>query len=572
MKVSIVIPVLNKLAFTGQCLDRIWRNTGTTASYEVIVVDNASTDGTAEWFAANDATLDANAGWTLEMNVGPTFRSGGEDSNVGPTSEMNVGRTLEANVGRTLETNVGPTFRSGVGDRHSRLLHYLRQSTNLGFGRANNTGARAARGEYLLFLNNDTLVQPGWLDAMLELAQSDRGIGIVGIKQLFPYTNIVYHTGVVFGPGGVPRHLYPHLDASLPCVNQEREYQAVNGACLLIARALFEDCRGFDEAYVNGYEDTDLCLRVRQRGRKVVCCTRGFIYHYGQISEGRTADDDANAALFLSRWRGIVRVDEDEYLLKDRIAAERTSAPAPAKIRSLAEDCLYLADDLGQASAFTWVNVELASALAAIGAPVLISGGTVSETVPRDVRKRLSRLALADAPIGGAQIKFAHYWPRHLNLELNGDVNLEMFVTNYMFGCPNLEPWDYWMQSLRQNHRVKLPVSEFCETVLKQIGVSGDDCRVLHHGYSGEIHEVEPPSATERDVSHPHGDQLARPRAVRDGCCDRSLRPGVRGGRGRCAGRQRLRRHFARHVASRVAQSADRPRADRVHHHLHRQA
>ena len=100
---------------------------------------------------------------------------------------------------------------------------------------------------------------------MLRVARSDSSIGIVGIKQLFPYTNIIYHTGIVFAAGGVPQHLYPHLDASLPQVNKEREYQAVTGACLLIERPLFEACHGFDEAYVNGYEDVDLCMQVRRQ-------------------------------------------------------------------------------------------------------------------------------------------------------------------------------------------------------------------------------------------------------------------------------------------------------------------
>ena len=66
------------------------------------------------------------------------------------------------------------------------------------------------------------------------------------------------------------------------------------------------------------------------------------------------------------------------------------------------------------------------------------------------------------------QIKWSHYWPRHLNLELAGDVNLEFFVINYLFGQPGAEPWDYWLQCLRQNHRDKLPVSEFCQSVLQQ--------------------------------------------------------------------------------------------------------
>jgi GT2 family glycosyltransferase/glycosyltransferase involved in cell wall biosynthesis len=429
--VSIVIPVFNKVEFTHQCLDRIWRNTDESIPYEVIVVDNASMDGTADYFA-----------------------------------------------------DLG---------RFPRPVTYLRNSTNLGFARANNAGARRAQGRYLLFLNNDTLVQPRWLPEMLRLAESDPAIGIVGIKQLFPYTNVIYHTGVVFAAGGVPRHLYPHLDASLPQVNLQREYQAVNGACLLISRSLFDACHGFDEAYLNGYEDTDLCLRVRERGAKVVCCTTAFIYHYGQISEGRTSDDDANAALFDRRWRDRVRVDQDEYLLKDRVAAPPPRAPAPSSVRSIADDCVYFADDLGQANAFTWVNAQLAVSLAELGVPVLVNASAVSQTVSSAMRQRLARMASAVPPFGGVQIKFSHYWPRHLNLELNGNVNLEVFATNYLFGRPRSEPWDHWMQCLRQNHRIKLPVSEFCRDVLGQIGIPVEECRVLHHGYSDEVHSVEPP-------------------------------------------------------------------------------
>jgi GT2 family glycosyltransferase len=166
-------------------------------------------------------------------------------------------------------------------------VRYVRNAQNLGYASANNIGARLSLAGHLLFLNNDTLAQPGWLDEMFKVVRSDKAVGVVGIKQLFPYTNTIYHIGIVFAPGGIPQHLHPHVDASLPFVNKQREYQAVTGACLLIGRTLFEACKGFDEAYENGYEDVDLCMQVRERGRKIVCCTKAFIYHYGQISEGR---------------------------------------------------------------------------------------------------------------------------------------------------------------------------------------------------------------------------------------------------------------------------------------------
>lgn len=431
-EVSIVIPVVNKLEFTRQCLDRIWRNTDDAISYEVIVVDNGSTDGTADWFADTS--------------------------------------------------------------RFPKPVRYEHNDDNLGFAKGNNLGARLSQGRHLLFLNNDTLVQHNWLSEMLRVGLSDPSVGIVGIKQLFPYTNTLYHTGIVFTPDGRPEHLYPHLDASLPHVNKQREYQAVTGACLLIDRTLFKDCGGFDEAYRNGYEDIDLCMAVRQRGRKIVCCTKAYIYHYGQISEGRTAADDTNAALFANKWSGLVRADRDEYLIRDRtdsVSHARASAPG---IRSLADDCIYLADGLEPGSALTWINAELTLALQKKGIPVFINGSALSEpTLPGDTRQRLASSAMRDRPIGGTQVKWSHYRPGHMNLELAGSINLEFFVINYLFGRPGSEPWDFWLQSLRQNHHEKLPLSEFCKSVLQQIGVPEPACHVWYPGYSREIEELEAP-------------------------------------------------------------------------------
>src|SRR4029078_929187 len=140
------MPVLNKLEFTRQCLDSIQRHTADRVSYEVIVVDNGSTDGTA--------------GWRMSSTPIPVL--------------------------------------------------YTRNATNLGFSKANNIGARLATGTWLLFLNNDTLARPGWLTEMVQISRTDPSVGIVGIKQLFPYTNTIYHTGIVFTPEGRPEHLYPH--------------------------------------------------------------------------------------------------------------------------------------------------------------------------------------------------------------------------------------------------------------------------------------------------------------------------------------------------------------------------
>jgi GT2 family glycosyltransferase/glycosyltransferase involved in cell wall biosynthesis len=432
VSVSIIIPIFNKLAFTRQCLDRIARHATEALPYEVIVVDNGSTDGSAEYL-----------------------------------------RDLSARDAR---------------------VRYVRNATNLGFSRGNNVGARTAGGKYLLFLNNDTIVQAGWLEAMVRIAASNHRVGIVGIKQLFPYTNTIHHTGIIFTADRTPQHLYPHADASLPYVNKQREYQAVTGSCLLISRDLFVACGMFDEEYVNGYEDVDLCLTVRQRDRTVVCCTSAFIYHYGQITETRTADDDKNAARFKAKWADRIQPDELTYFHQDQREIERgRKSAAPIVAPRAAESQIYFADDLSSGSALTWVTTELVLALAQLDAPVTIKQTTLPASIETSKRRDLERRMLAAQPSGGIQIKWSHYWPQHLGLDLDGAVNLELFVINYLFDRRGRQPWDYWLQSLVQNRYGKLPLSGFCRDVLLQTGVSEDTCHILRPGYSPEVERVAAP-------------------------------------------------------------------------------
>ncbi|HEY6357032.1 MAG TPA: glycosyltransferase, partial [Vicinamibacterales bacterium] len=289
--------------------------------------------------------------------------------------------------------------------------------------------------------------------------------------------------------------LYPHADALLPHVNKQREYQAVNGACLLIARDLFEQCGGLDEGYRNGYEDVDLCMKVAQRGRRIVCCTRAFIYHYGQITDTRTADDRENAAYFASKWRNHVKIDEPELLRRD--AADRTRARAPAvqtparkTPQRLPDDAVYLADDLSRESALTWLNIQLALALTELGVPVRIGAAPLPASTKGAVRRTLDRMRVAAPPLGGIQLKWSHYWPQHLNLDLTGTLNLELFTINYQFARPTSAPWDHWLQCLAGNGLRKLPLSVFCRDVLQQLGVPARECDVLNPGYSPEVDRV----------------------------------------------------------------------------------
>jgi GT2 family glycosyltransferase/SAM-dependent methyltransferase/Flp pilus assembly protein TadD len=233
---SIIIPTWNKVELTMQCLTALASNTG-NASFEVIIVDNGSTDGTQEFLS-----------------------------------------TLS-------------------GD-----LQLILNKENLGFAKACNQGARVARGKYLVFLNNDTIPQPGWLSSLVSEVDAHPEVGVVGSKLLYP-DGTVQHAGVVRDCQHLlPYHIYKSFAGSHPAVNQRREFQIVTAACLLIRRSLYEDVGGFDEKYVNGFEDVDLCLKVRERGHVVVYQPRSVVVHLESQTPGRKQNEDANAARFLDRW------------------------------------------------------------------------------------------------------------------------------------------------------------------------------------------------------------------------------------------------------------------------------
>lgn len=189
-------------------------------------------------------------------------------------------------------------YLEGLGSR----VGVIRNEENLGFARACNRAASAAAGDLLLFLNNDTIPHPGWLDEMVLALQADDRCGVVGSRLLFPDGRI-QHAGIAFDHELCPYH--PHLmsAATAPEVNRRREVPAVTGACLLVRRALFLECGGFDEAYVNGYEDVDLCLRARERGFRTVYCPTSVVTHLEGASGGRDATEAQNKERFLRTWK-----------------------------------------------------------------------------------------------------------------------------------------------------------------------------------------------------------------------------------------------------------------------------
>ncbi len=188
----------------------------------------------------------------------------------------------------------------------------VRNQDNLGFARASNQGAALASGRYLLFLNNDTEPHARWASAMVAEIELDPAIAIVGSKLLYP-DGTIQHAGVGFAYAVWQPIMPMHVDARRPAasVTTRREPDAVTAACMLVRPEVFRAAGGFDEGYVNGYEDVDLCLTLRARGYKIVFTPDSVVTHHESISEGRFDSSAANTERLMARW--IERFDRHEF-------------------------------------------------------------------------------------------------------------------------------------------------------------------------------------------------------------------------------------------------------------------
>ena len=239
---SVVVPCFNQLAFTRQCLAALARHT--RGPWELVAVDDGSSDGTAAYLA-------------------------------------------------------------GVRDVAPFPATVVTLPENRGFPAACNAGLRAARGDYLVLLNNDAVVTDGWLDQLVGLAESDPAIGLAG-----PMSN---HAAP---PQHVPEVPYRDLDAMHEFAARWRERQRgrwltcerLSGFCLLIKRRVLDAIGGLDERFGPGFfDDDDLAIRARHAGYELAVACDLFVHHFGGRSfEGAGIDAEAllraNRAKFEAKW------------------------------------------------------------------------------------------------------------------------------------------------------------------------------------------------------------------------------------------------------------------------------
>lgn len=256
LRTAIVIPTKNHGELVRQCIDSI-RRTVLEADYEIILVDHASTDPESVAY-----------------------------------------------------------FESLKNQLHMRVLRY---EGPFNFSTINNWAIAQLEPDfshYLLCNNDIEALEPGWLERMLELAQ-DPTVGIVGAELLYPDHRSIQHAGVCVGAFGVAEHYgkFLEVDPKQPDIRYlgrlaiPHEISAVTAACMLIRKDAFDAVQGLDPQLAVGFGDVDLCLRVLQKGWRILQCPPAILIHHESFTRGKSVGEDPHpedSAAFVERWRSFL--------------------------------------------------------------------------------------------------------------------------------------------------------------------------------------------------------------------------------------------------------------------------
>lgn len=241
VRVSLIISVFEQLDYTKRCLSSLKRTLDGKVEYEVLMVDDASEDDSAEFL-----------------------------------------RSLEA------------------------PYQVFFNSERKGFAKNNNLAASKAKGEFLCLLNNDVFVEGDWLFPMIKVFEEKEDAGVIGNVQLLANSRKYDHMGVVFGPQGNPRH-YGQWFKQRDFCGETKKWSAVTAACCLVRRNDFIKLGGFDEIFINGCEDIDLCLRYNRNGFSNYVVHDSVVIHVKGASAGRKRYNDRNSQILLERWGEEIR-------------------------------------------------------------------------------------------------------------------------------------------------------------------------------------------------------------------------------------------------------------------------
>ena len=251
--VSLIIPTRNRLDLLHRCLESILQKT-TYPNYEIVLVDNQSDDPE-----------------TLSYLI-------------------NIGKEARVRV--------------------------LRYDAPFNYAAINNFAASYAKGEVLGFLHDDVeIITPNWLEEIVSHALRSE-VGAVGAMLYYP-DETIQHAGVILGLGGLAGYAYRYFPKGYPGHGGRawltQSLSAVTGACLFLRKTIFEEVQGFDEAFAVAFNDVDLCLRIRERGYKIIWTPFAELCHHEGASRGRDTVENPRfqreSALLRKRWEEALLYD-----------------------------------------------------------------------------------------------------------------------------------------------------------------------------------------------------------------------------------------------------------------------
>lgn len=202
----------------------------------------------------------------------------------------------------------------------------ISNETNLGYLRNCNHAAKFAGGKYILFLNNDTQVQPNWLAPLLTLIESADDIGMVGSKLIYPDGTMQEAGGIIWRDGAVWNYGNGQ-NAAQPEFNYVKPVDYISGAAIMIKHTLWEEIGGFDELFAPAYcEDSDLAFAVRKKGYRVMYQPMSVVVHFEGISNGTDTLSGMkkyqieNAEKFRNKWADEIakRANDGENVFQAR--------------------------------------------------------------------------------------------------------------------------------------------------------------------------------------------------------------------------------------------------------------
>ncbi|QKJ67892.1 glycosyltransferase [Deefgea piscis] len=429
--VSIIIPTKNQLVLLKRCVESVLEKTQ-YANYEIIIVDNQSDEADAL------------------------------------------------------------AYLQGLESLGSTKIRVIRYSKPFNFSAINNEAVKHSNGEYLVLLNNDTMVIQGdWLSALLNHAQRN-DVGVVGAKLLYPNGSI-QHAGVVLGLRGPADHpligASPQSTGYMHRLQLDQNYSVVTAACLMIRKSTYIRVGGMDEeAFKVSYNDVDLCLKVGQLGLLVVWTPYSVLIHEGSVSQA-TVDATKHAEKLL-------RFQSEQKQMYSRWFKQIGNDPSYNKNLTLSGNGFELEErPLLSWNPVSWVvapkilchpadqmgcgNYRLIQPFFALESALKITGGLTFELLPAfELAKFNPDVMVFQRQITDQQIEF-------MNLARNCNPSFKIYeLDDYL---PNLP--------MKSAHRDQMP-KDILRTLRKALTmvdrfvVSTDELAVAYSGLHSNIHVV----------------------------------------------------------------------------------